>query len=231
MNKQFSPFEEIKQKPFERTHSFIERLMDITGLNRFFLREGKRPFILTDDKIIVSPIHGAVSEVQTLSSSNSIRGKTHYGITEWYTFEQLVHEEDDKEIYQDGLCFNLYLAPWNLHYVLFPTHLTIKKMTYHPAFCRPIMFMKSGEIQNERVNIRAETENGTPIIFILIGSFMVSGIECVVKTGESYRKGDLLGGFKLGSTVMLLFPKGTVDPQVKPNQKLIFGEPLAKFIE
>ena len=203
--------------------------MDATGINRFFLREGKRAVILAEETMIVSPVEGKIAEVQTLRSSKPIHGKQTSILDEYYAFEDIVHSADLQEQFEGGTCINIYLSPFNLHYITSPADFKITKIQYHPNFCRPIVFMKSGEIRNERLVIYGETPAGIPLILILIGSFMVAGLECIIEEGETIKRAELLGGFKLGSTVMLLFPKDTVDMVTPPQTKVLHGEPLAQW--
>lgn len=223
------PFDAFQQKPFPRRRNAIERFADIIGLNRFFLREGKRPHIQTDESIIASPADCKLAEIQTLRADEEIRGKNALGHRENYSFQELVHGERMAELFEGGLCFNLYLSPLNLHYLLVPTRMRVTHMEYHPAFCWPILFMKSGEVRNERLVLYCENPNSVPFIIILVGSFLVSGIECLAEVGGDYQAGDLMGGFKLGSTVILLFPKDSVEPIARPSDRLLFGEPVARF--
>ena len=224
-----TPFEQLSQHPFNRPRSLIERIFDRAGINRLFLREGKRPQVRVQENILVSPVEGKLIEIQTLSSSSKIRGKKHLGRIEWYSFEDLVYTPDEQQIFDKGLAFNFYLCPLNLHYLLFPTRLTVLDIAYHPGVCRPIAFMKSGEIRNERLVLSTETASGVPMIIVLIASFLVSGIECVADIGKTYMAGELLGGFKMGSTVMLLFPHNAVESLVEPGSKIMLNEPFAQF--
>jgi len=225
-----NPYDEFLKRPFDRPHSLIERAADAVGLNRFFLREGRRPHFRAGDDEIVSPVHGVLKEIQTLRSDSDVHGKTSFGHHEDYTFEEIVHGTEMREAFDSGFCFNLYLSPLRLHYALYPTDLTVKRMVYHRAFCRPIVFMRSGEIHNERLVVYAETGRGVPMILILVGSFLVSGIECLAEAGGAYRRGELWGGFKLGSTVLMLIPRDYVEPLVQPGSRVLLGEPLARFI-
>ncbi len=224
------PYDVFKEQPFPRSHSFVEKIFDFSGLNRFFLREGKTSKRDMNEDVLVSPVEGKLVEIQTLQESEEIHGKHGMARNENYTFEEIIHGSYWKEPFQQGQCFNLYLSPLNLHYVLFPTTMTVKNMEYHPAFCWPILFMKSGEVRNERLVIYAEMKNECPIIIVLIGSFLVSGIECVAKVGETYHTGDLLGGFKLGSTVMVLVPHERVVSLVEPKTSLLLCDPFAHVV-
>jgi phosphatidylserine decarboxylase len=223
------PYHAFKEKPFPRNHSFIERVLDGIGFNQFFLREGKRHAIVVDEDLIVSPVEGKIVELQPLSAERPVKGKNLLGKPGFYTFRELVHGSEMGKEFEGGLCVNFYLSPFNLHYIISPMNLTIRKMMYHPHFCMPILFMKSGEVKNERLVLYAETDNGLPVILLFIGSFMVAGLECLAREEDRFERGDLLGGFKLGSTVMLLFPKDSIEPLVSPNTKMLLGEPFARL--
>ena len=224
------PFDAFQQHPFSRHRTGIERFADTIGLNRFFLREGNRPHIRAEQSVVVSPSDCKLAEIQTLRPSDAIHGEHTLGHRENYSFSDLVHGEKMGERFEGGMCFNLYLSPLNLHYLLYPTTCHITHMEYHPAFCWPILFMKSGEIRNERLVLYCENSRRIPFVIVIVGSFLVSGIECLSEIGNEYQTGELMGGFKLGSTVILLFPKDTVEPIAHPGDRLFFGEPLARFL-
>ncbi len=223
------PYEAFAKKPFPRRRSVLERLADSTGLTRLFLREGRRPHIRAGEDIIVSPAECRLREIQPLRAGGEMVGKQGLLRAEHYTFEEIVHGTEMREAFEQGLCFNLYLSPLNLHYLLYPVNLRVLRLRHHPAFCRPICFMKSGEIRNERLVIYAETPQGIPLVIVLVGSFLVSGIECLAEEGGEYLAGELMGGFKLGSTVLLLCPRDCVKPLAQPRDSLFLGEPLARL--
>src|SRR5690606_28888401 len=214
---QLQPYQAFAQRPFPRPRGIIERLMDISGINRVFLRAGKRPEVNPHETRLLAPAESKLVEIQNLTPSNSIKGKSRLGEHEYYTYQEIVHSQEMQHKFDGGICFNFYLSPLNLHYLLHPTTGKVLLWDYHPHFCYPILFMKSGEVTNERLVLYMETPQGTPYVIILIGSFMVSGIECVAQPGETCTVGSLLGGFRLGSTVMLLFPKNSVTPLVTAN--------------
>lgn len=216
--------------PFTRHRTIVERVADAIGLNRFFLREGRRPHIRAADNEIVSPVDGVLKEIQTIRPDTGIRGKSSFGHRENYTFEEIVHGTEMCETFDSGLCFNLYLSPLRIHYTLYPTDLTVKKMVHHDAFSLPIIFMRKAEITNERLVVYAESGRKVPMILVLVGSFLVNGIECLAEEGVSYKTGELWGGFKLGSTVLMLLPPNTVEPIAQPGSRVLLGEPLAKFL-
>lgn len=225
-----TPFEAFQKYPFRRRRGIIEQIADGIGLNRFFLREGNLPEMPKDPDMILAPTESRLVEIQHLRQSEAIRGKQRLGAHEYYSYEEIVHSHEMQEQFEGGVCFNFYLSPMNLHYVLFPAGGNVLNFDYHPHFCWPILFMKLGEIRNERLVLFIETPNGVPMVVVMVGSFLVSGIECVAQTGNNYHAGDLLGGFKIGSTVMVLFPKDTVEPLVEAGIRLHLAEPFARFL-
>lgn len=225
--KLLKPYSTFQANPFPRRRGVLEKVFDLAGWNRFFLREGVREIYPLESSTLVSPCDSKLVEIQSLRPSQPIRGKERLGEHEYYSFEEIAHCAEMLLAFDGGMCFNFYLSPFNLHYVLHPAGGRVTKTDYHPHFCWPILFMKSGEVKNERLAVYMESPQGLPFVTILVGSFLVSGIECVAKEGDVCEAGDLLGGFRMGSTVMVLFPKDSVQPLVEAGTKLKLGQPFA----
>ena len=104
--------------------------------------------------------------------------------------------------------------------------------------------------RNERMVCYFDTEAG-PMAMILVGAMVVAGIETVwsgqvapptsnpvhrdyvsVPSAVELAQGDEMGRFKLGSTVILLFPKGVVefDASYVAGTPTRLGESLAKLV-
>ncbi len=225
-----SPYDLIKKNSFPRKRSLFETVFDISGMNRIFLRKGKRTSFDVANDGFVSPVEGKLIEVQHLSPSKEIGGKRRIHGQEYYSFEEIVHGVEEEEKFKNGVCLNFYLSPFNLHYVLFPMDMQVNRFMYHPSFCWPILFFKWGEVTNERLVIYGQTRTNCPVILVLVGSFMVSGIECVAKQEVWYSRGELLGAFKLGSTVMMLFPEGSIETHIEAGKSVELGEPIGRFL-
>ncbi len=215
--------------PLKSTPSFLETLFDATGYNKLFLREGKRPRIRTPDSILQSPCDSKLIRIQTLHHESSIDGKQYGLFNTHYSFQEIVHHPGQQQLFEGGTAFYFYLSPTNLHYCLFPCDCTITDRQYHPHFCKPILITQNAWVDNERLVLYADTKFGFPMILVMIGSFLVSGIECVARVEQSYRKGELLGGFKQGSMVVMLFPKDKVKPLGEIPSRLLIGEPFASL--
>ncbi|HIE34792.1 MAG TPA: hypothetical protein EYP79_01155 [Campylobacterales bacterium] len=101
-------------------------------------------------------------------------------------------------------------------------------------------------IENERVVLECFTKKSTLLYIVLVGALNVGQINLVFeKRIESnkkrelsifeyenlwIKKGELLGFFKMGSTVITLFEKDSVELEVNANQKIKFGQRIAKFL-
>lgn len=132
------------------------------------------------------------------------------------------------ETFKGGAAIKLYLAPWDLHFLLFPASGIITNYEYRAGYPLPLLFMKRGDVLNERLCVLIQTDWGFPIAVVMIGSWMVNGIHHVFQKGNHYQAGDDLGHFKVGSSVVLVFPRGKTEWMCHLGAKLPLGAPLAR---
>ena len=59
---------------------------------------------------------------------------------------------------------------------------------------------------------------------------MVGGLEGLFEQGKNYRRADLFGRFRIGSTIVLLFPPDRVKIACQAGQKLELGAEVAKIL-
>ncbi|MFH1742636.1 MAG: phosphatidylserine decarboxylase [bacterium] len=213
-----------------RRSSFVERLADIAGINRFFLRPGSPPAVSTDPRILVSPAHSKVAWVGTVDRDGFLPAKPVLGQQRLWTLSQVLWDEALAESFGHSLVFNLYLSPLNLHYVVAPVTGRVESVRRCPGRCWPIVFWKLGEVENERVVVVLRLEDGRRLAMVLVGSFLVSGILFLPEPGDTIRKGEVVGGFKIGSTVFVVIESGQGTELVEAGDPLLIGEPLARFL-
>ncbi len=211
-------------------HGFFERLYDFTGLNRWFLRSGSPPQAHAGPEYLVSPADCKVDVICPIAADGDVPGKAVLGGARRYALADLVGPGFDKEL-DGGWCMMLYLAPTFLHWMVSPLSGKLVEKRYRAGRCWPIVVFKRGEVENERLGLVIDQGEGAKIQVVFVGSFMVSGIVCSHEVGEEIEQGGLLGGFKLGSTVLLLVPPNIAEPIVQPGQRLFPGQPLAKRID
>jgi phosphatidylserine decarboxylase len=215
--------------------------------NEFFtraLKSGKR-FISNAD--YVSPADGFVSQVGVIGGNQIFQAKGH-------NYSTIALVGGNKELahqFYNGHFATVYLSPSDYHRVHMPCGGRLTSMTYipgtlfsvNPATARgvPSLFAR-----NERVVCVFESE-GKPFVMALVGATIVGSISTVwhgiVNPGHSGRvqewrygeqglvlqKGDEMGRFQLGSTVVMLFPKSNLvfNKAWVPTQAIRLGEMMA----
>lgn len=202
---------------------------DFATFNDFFIRElkdGARP-IDPDPNTIVSPADGTLSQAGTLRGNRLLQAK---GID--YTLEELLAADlDDARAFDGGEFATIYLAPYNYHRVHAPAAGELVAAHYVPGDLFSVNSATALHVpglfsRNERVNLHFRTAVG-PMVVVLVGALNVGSISTPWsgeirprKTGVVERidisaaprdvaRGDLLGWFNMGSTVIVLLPKGS----------------------
>lgn len=202
--------------------------------NEFFTRTLKasaRP-IDTNDKVIISPSDGIISQIGRIAQGELIQAK---GKT--YSLENLLGiNTADLNVYKDGYFATIYLSPRDYHRVHMPLAGNLIRTELIPGRLFSVNLTTASGInklftRNERVNFHFKTEFG-PVALSMVGAMLVASIETpwhgIITPGrskelntfnppEQLHKGDLLGQFRFGSTVILVLP-----PKLKPTQ--IFEE-------
>jgi phosphatidylserine decarboxylase len=209
--------------------SLVERLSDILGINRFFLRHGAGATISTAPDILVSPAQCKVSWIGSIGDNELIPTKPILGRQRLWNLSQILWDEGLTRSFQQGLVFNLYLSPTDLHYLVSPATATVESVRRCAGRCWPIVFWKLGEVENERVVIVLRLEHEQKIAMVLVGSFLVRGIVFLPQPGDVVTKGEVIGGFKIGSTVFVVLESNQASPLVATGDRLLLGEPMARL--
>jgi phosphatidylserine decarboxylase len=219
---------------------------DFATLNEFFVRElaaDARP-IAAAQSALVSPVDGQVSQAGSLHGSNIVQAK---GLT--YTLEDLLATDlDAARSYASGKFATIYLAPFNYHRVHAPFAGELDAMRYVPGDLFSVNSATAAHVpglfrRNERLVMHFSTAHG-PAAIIFVGALHVgsistpwtgeirprkSGLVDPLPLGAAARnlaKGDLLGWFNMGSTVIMLMPADSCEwaAGLEPGQPLKMGE-------
>ncbi len=217
-------------------------------LNDFFTREledGARPIDQTP-AAIVAPVDGTVSSAGMISGHHVFQAK---GLD--YALEDLLATDlQQVRHYVDGAYATLYLAPYNYHRVHSPVDGRIVAARYVPGDLFSVNAATVAHVtglfrRNERLILHMETEHG-PAVLILVGALNVGSISTpwsgevrpkkhgVVETisldggPDVLRKGDLIGWFNMGSTVIVLLPNGCCawHDHLEPGSAIRMGEAI-----
>ncbi|BBB32082.1 phosphatidylserine decarboxylase [Thermotomaculum hydrothermale] len=224
-------------------------LNEFECLSDFFIRElkeGTREIDFNPD-IIVSPTDSLLLEVSKISEN----GKVFQIKGSEYSMESLVKGFVDIEKYKNGDYFQLYLSPRDYHRIHFPFDCKVKKVFYIPGKLLPVNLFSLENFkevfnQNERVLLILEKE-GVEVLCVLVGAYNVGRIVLsftdfitndrfprkpapINIEGLTAKKGEELGMFMMGSTVLLFFPEKTVYPLKKSGDYVKVGMPIAKWL-
>lgn len=223
-------------------------LSTYASFNRFFTRALKpenRPIDITPGAM-VSPVDGTVSQAGPISEGKIVQAKKHH-----YDVKTLLANDESASEFTNGEFTTIYLSPRDYHRIHAPFTGRLTKMIYVPGKLYSVSPATTEEVpglfaKNERVVCLFETEYG-PAAVILVGAIFVSSMDTVwageitpsdlnVVTKWDYtdreyilNKGDELGRFNMGSTVILLLPENQIswDEQMRPGESLIMGEKIA----
>lgn len=216
--------------------------------NDFFtraLREGARPLAASG---LVCPVDGAVSQCSPLEGDGILQVKGHR-----YSARALLGGDAAlAEAFRDGDSATIYLSPRDYHRIHMPCAARLVRMTYvpgalfsvNPATARgvPGLFAR-----NERVVCVFEAAFGA-FALVLVGATIVGsmatawhGVVNPPRSGKvrewDYRgedirlaKGEEMGRFLVGSTVVLLFPKAAVrlNGAWRPGSPVRLGEAMGE---
>lgn len=206
---------------------------DFRSFNEFFTRELKRDArpVAAAAADIVSPVDGTVSAAGRIRSDMLLQAK---GLG--YSLKELLATDSAAaQMYVDGAFATIYLAPYNYHRVHAPVAGTLQAMRYVPGDLysvndATVRHLPRLFVRNERLVCHFSTEHG-PMMLIFVGAMNVGTIytrwtgnirpqkrgvveEISIRHSKVHKdvdKGDLLGWFNFGSTVIIVFPPGATD--------------------
>ena len=203
---------------------------------------GSRPI---DDSLnsIISPVDGAITQFGIMLGDRLLQAK---GMN--YSITTLLAGNDLSETYLNGSYMTIYLSPSDYHRVHAPCAGTLLHSKYVPGELFSVNENTTKYVQdlfsrNERLICEFESSEIGKFCLVFVGAMLVAGIETVwggeepsgsgfvrelnySKRNLSYLKGDEIGRFKFGSTVILLFQRGACrwSEDVAYNRKVAFGQ-------
>ena len=195
--------------------------------NEFFIRQLRkecRPIDLTC--LAISPVDGTVGQAGDISAGRLIQAK---GLD--YSLRSLLGgDQNDCSPFENGRFATLYLSPANYHRIHMPVDGTLVKTVHVPGKLFPvgrrnISHMPNLYTLNERLVCFFDTEIGR-IAVVMVGAALVGSIntvwdgtiirrkgietKCYDDPAEQlkFKRGDEIGHFKYGSTVIVLWSEG-----------------------
>lgn len=220
------------------------------SFNEFFtraLRPGARPLADAD---FICPVDGRISQFGAIEDDQIFQAKGH----KFSTTALVGGDAALAARFQHGSFANLYLSPRDYHRIHMPCDGRLTRMIYVPGELFSVNPTTARGIpglfaRNERVVCVFETANG-PFVMTLVGATIVGSMATVWHglvnpprlpkvTEWTYddqnivlKKGDELGRFLLGSTVVMLFPKDTLrfNQAWQPAGPVRLGETMGNLV-
>ena len=212
--------------------------------NDFFTRALKtdaRTFVDTPGSI-ACPVDGAISQIGDIQAGRIFQAKGH----EFSSYDLLGGSLALEKEFDGGKFTTVYLSPKDYHRIHMPVSGTLRKMIYVPGRLFSVSPLTTSKVpslfsRNERMVAVFDTEFG-PMAMVLVGAMIVASIETVwaglvtppkrqlqkFSYGEEIhlKKGDELGRFKLGSTIVMLFGNDVMDWEqaLTPDQSVQMGQ-------
>ena len=204
------------------------------SFNAFFTRALKPGLRPVDDResVMVSPVDGTISQLGTVTNDRVFQAKGQsFSLT-----ELLGGDAEQAKAFENGEFATIYLSPKDYHRIHMPLAGTLREMTYVPGKLFSVNPTTAEQVpnlfaRNERVSCVFDTEAG-PMALVLVGAMIVGSMETTwagvvapdtkgVNTSSysqlakpiRFEKGEEMGRFRLGSTVVLVMPKDAVSWQ------------------
>lgn len=237
-------------KTFNINVAEIEKnVKEYKSLSQFFIRnlkEGVRE-IDKDENILVSPVDCVLisfGKITDKLQAYQIKGNE-------YSLEKLLKGKYDYETLKNGYFFQFYLSPKDYHHIHFPFSAKVENVYYDKGRLLPVNLFalenyKELFSENERITMNLLYNNlKIPTIFVgayNVGKIGLSFSKFVTNTsffrksgkidsmGFEGLKGDKLGYFLMGSTVVMFFPENTIEPLVNEGDQLKMGQKFAKWL-
>jgi phosphatidylserine decarboxylase len=219
---------------------------DFTSLEDFFLRElrpGARPL----GPGLVAPVDGRVVAAGAFDAAASLDVK---GCR--LSLDRVVNGADTGRArlplddYQGGAYASLFLSPRGYHHVHMPADGALVEARWLPGRYFPqndtaLRHIAGVYERNERLTLRLRLDGGEELLMVMVGASLVGGIEldrierraftrpAPLAIGRRLAKGDRLGHFRFGSTVIVVLrPSWSLLCAVGADVRM--GEPLAQRV-
>lgn len=235
----------VKKYNVDMAEAADSNIESYATFNDFFsraLKPGARPIA---DAPFVSPVDGAISQLGAIDDARIFQAKGHdFTVTELLGGNAALAPR-----FHHGSFANLYLSPRDYHRLHMPCDGRLTRMTHVPGSLYSVNPTTARGVaklfaRNERVVCEFESETFGTFVMVLVGATIVGSISTVwhgvvnterPQTIRDWRyddkhivlkQGEEMGGFLLGSTVVMLFQPGVIalNPAWAPERAIRLGE-------
>jgi phosphatidylserine decarboxylase len=227
---------------FSLDMSEFDEPAEYKSLNALFTRKLVKPRdINTQEKVFISPCDARITEFGALDGVEllQIKGKS-------YSLAELLASADEAANFANGQFANFYLSPKDYHRFHAPLDMQVLRSTHIPGKLYPVNEPALNSIdslfaKNERVLLLCEDKQGARFYLVFVGALNVGKIALSfddrVKTNASKNtisvydydelflsKGDEIGMFEMGSSIVAIFMKDQLIFELECDQKVRFGQ-------
>ena len=219
-----------------------------TTFNAFFTRALKPGARVADPdpRALLMPADGHVSQCGAIENGRIFQAKG-----QSFTAAELLGDAEAAKPFANGLYATVYLSPRDYHRVHMPWTGTLRETVHVPGRLFSVGTAAVAAVprlfaRNERLVCHFDTSFG-PMVSVMVGALLVSGVETVWSGEEIPRYGDAItrkdwrgknitlerfaemARFNYGSTVVVLLPPGVAElaPELGPEAPVRLGQRLA----
>ena len=248
MLKNFLIKQAIKTFGINMDEAISDELDSYQCFNDFFTRALKaeaRPLDM-GEKVVTSPADGVISQAGKIRKNKVLQAKNVD-----YSLARLVGNSDQAKKYENGTFATIYLSPKDYHRVHIPAKGQLLTTRYIPGELFSVNQQTAEMVpnlfaRNERLVCEFKSQQLGHFSVIFVGAMLVAGIETVWGGMEQpgpgavrendyseqnihFSKGDEIGRFKFGSTVILLFPQNsiTLNKNIKATKPINMAQKFA----
>jgi len=223
-------------QPFAKTFqiNLDEMEFPITNyknLHEFFTRRLRENTRVIDDSpnTLVSPVDGIISDMGTLVDETNLLIKN-----QRYAIAEILGDEHKASPYLNGYYFVFYLSPRHYHRIHFPisgkliARYALGKKSY-PVNDFGLRYGKKPFATNYRLISELATKFGK-IALIKVGALNINSV-AVLHSNPSFEKGEELGYFSFGSTVILFIEKTNYlfQSSIATQTEIKMGQPIGNW--
>jgi phosphatidylserine decarboxylase len=233
----------VKTYQVDLSEAQREKIEDYKTFNDFFTRRLKSGARVIAKCSIVCPVDGAVSQVGAINDAQIVQAKNHH-----YSVAQLLANNEKASEFSEGFFATIYLSPRDYHRIHMPYDGKLIAMDYISGDLfsvnqKTVQSVDGLFARNERVVCYFETEFGI-CGFVLVGAIFVGSMQTVwqgqitppyTKKVQHFdyqnqnirlKKGEEMGRFNMGSTVIMLMPNKEDKLNLKAGAVVKMGQAL-----
>lgn len=230
---------------FKIDMSEFKKYDEYATLNELFTRKFvKKRVFSSDKKDFISPCDGVCFECGNSENNIALSIKDRS-----YSLKKLLDTSYENTEFE---YLNIYLSPKNYHCYHSPCDMQILNALYIPGDLKSVnksslLRFKSVYDTNERVVLSCKFSDDFKFWLVFVGALNVGKMKFIfderIQTNAKYlsktlykyenlffKKGDMLGNFELGSTIVVLSQINKLKFNIKVGNDIKFGDNIAKIL-